>query len=130
MPNAESKLFAGAHMRKLSNSTPSTGLMAKFATKSLRCLGCKTPIKSGGLCEHCKQSKAAEVMLEKVAEVQQKEHEYNQLWTQCQRCQGSFTQPVICSNRDCDIFYRRVGVRREVHSIQEAMSRLKLDLSW
>merc|ERR1712176_1666346 len=131
MPDAESKLLRGEHTRTVNKPTSSTNALAKFVTKSLRCLGCKTVIKSGALCEHCKNSsKAAEVILETTSEMQEKEQEYNSLWTQCQRCQGSFTQPVICSNRDCDIFYRRVGVRREVHQIQEAMSRLKLDLSW
>jgi len=129
-PGAENRLFGGEHMRKVNKPMAASGPMAKFATKGLRCLGCKTVIKSGALCEHCKKEKAVEVMLEKVTEQQKKQHEYNHLWTECQRCQGSFTQPVICSNRDCDIFYRRVGVRREVQSIEEQMSRLQLDLSW
>merc|ERR1711879_922645 len=38
MANAESKLFSGEHMRTKHNPTPSTGMMAKFAVKSLRCL--------------------------------------------------------------------------------------------
>jgi len=130
MPNAESRLFSGEHTRKVNKPTAASGPMAKFATKGLRCLSCKTVIKSGALCEHCKKGKAVEVMLEKVTEQQKKQHEYNHLWTECQRCQGSFTQPVICSNRDCDIFYRRVGVRRDVKAIEEQMSRLQLDLSW
>merc|ERR1712176_1591157 len=70
MDNAESKLLRGEHTRKLTNPTPSTGAMAKFVTKSLRCLGCKTVVKSGGLCEHCKRGKATEVVLEKAAELQ------------------------------------------------------------
>jgi len=130
MPDAESRLFSGEHTRKLCNSTPATGAMARFVTKSLRCLGCKAVIKEGALCMHCKEHKAAEVVLEKLQEQQEKEHEYNSLWTQCQRCQGSFLDPVICSNRDCDIFYRRAGVKKEVQNIQESMSRLRLDLSW
>lgn len=130
MPNAESRLFAGDHTRKLVAPTAMSGAMAKFAVKSLRCLGCKSVIKAGAFCVHCKETKAAEVMLQKLAEQREKEQEYNQLWTNCQRCQGSFLQPVICSNRDCDVFYRRVGVRREIQSIQEGMSRMQLDLSW
>merc|ERR1712048_510909 len=42
LPNAESVLFKGDHMRTKSNPTPSTGMMAKFMTRGLRCLGCKT----------------------------------------------------------------------------------------
>lgn len=33
------------------------------------------------------------------------------LWTQCQRCQGSLHQDVLCTSRDCPIFYRRKKVR-------------------
>jgi len=130
MANAESKLFSGVHMRTVAKPVSTSGAMAKFVTKSARCLGCKALIKSGALCEHCKENNAARIILEKAAEQQAKEAEYNKLWTNCQRCQGSFLQPVICSNRDCDVFYRRVGVRREIENVQEAMTRLKLDLSW
>merc|ERR1712176_967635 len=45
MPNAESELFSGAHMRKLSNPTPSSGALSMFVKKSVRCLGCKAVIK-------------------------------------------------------------------------------------
>eukprot|EP00929_Paragymnodinium_shiwhaense_P105428 TRINITY_DN7044_c0_g1_i1.p1 TRINITY_DN7044_c0_g1~~TRINITY_DN7044_c0_g1_i1.p1 ORF type:complete len:1040 (-),score=307.96 TRINITY_DN7044_c0_g1_i1:396-3515(-) len=130
LPNAESKLFSGEHTRKLVKAAPASGAMARFASKGLRCLGCKALIKSGAFCVHCKEEKAADVMLEKLAEQREKEQEYNRLWTQCQRCQGSFLQPVICSNRDCDIFYRRVGARREIQAIQESMARMQLDCSW
>mgnify|MGYP001807741995 CR=1 FL=1 len=30
------------------------------------------------------------------------------LWSQCQRCQGSLHQDVLCTSRDCPIFYRCV----------------------
>merc|ERR1719456_1912026 len=45
MKDAESKLFAGAHTLTISKPTQSTGALAKFVTKSLRCLGCKALIK-------------------------------------------------------------------------------------
>lgn len=35
---------------------------------------------------------------------------YSKLWTQCQRCQGSLLQDVLCTSRDCPIFYRRKKV--------------------
>ena len=31
---------------------------------------------------------------------------YGALWTQCQRCQGSLHDDVLCTSRDCPIFYR------------------------
>jgi DNA polymerase delta subunit 1 len=130
MKDAESILFHGSHTRKLSQPSPATGLMAKFVTKSLRCLGCKAVIKQGSLCTHCLEEKAPEVVMAKVHELREKEAEYNRLWTNCQRCQGSLIQPVICSNRDCDVFYRRAKARRDVESIQESMKRLSVDVKW
>lgn len=34
------------------------------------------------------------------------EAQFSALWTQCQRCQGSLHQDVLCRSRDCPIFYR------------------------
>merc|ERR1712048_716553 len=130
MANAESTLFKGAHVRKLSNPTPQTGALAKFVTKIVRCMGCKAVIKNGSLCEHCQQERAAEVVLNKVHDLREKEAEYHRLWTQCQRCQGSLLQPVICSNRDCDIFYRRAKARQDVENLQQQFQKLQLDNAW
>merc|ERR1712048_196617 len=130
LPNAESVLFKGEHTRKLSTPTPALGALAKFVTKIVRCMGCKAVIKNGSLCEHCQQERAAEVVLNKVHDLREKEAEYHRLWTQCQRCQGSLLQPVICSNRDCDIFYRRAKARQDVENLQQQFQKLQLDNAW
>lgn len=130
MPDAESILFAGDHTRKVSNVASSSSAMSKFIKKSVRCMGCKAVIPSGCLCKHCAETKGAEVIDEKVQEVRAKEQEYGRLWTQCQRCQGSLHQEVICSNRDCDIFYRRAKVRRDVDLAMQSLSALQLQDSW
>ncbi|CAE7319846.1 POLD1 [Symbiodinium sp. CCMP2456] len=124
---AQSLLFNGDHTRKVHAPTQEGGALSKFITKSLRCKGCKAVIKQGMLCEHCAKEKAAEVVVGQMKDFQEKEQEYNRLWTQCQRCQGSLLEPVICSNRDCDIFYRRAKARKDVQLAQEQLSRLKLD---
>eukprot|EP00435_Cladocopium_sp_Y103_P014744 s3498_g3.t1 len=124
---AQSLLFSGQHTRKLHTPTPQGGALAKFVTKSLRCMGCKAIIKAGLLCEHCEKEKAADVVIEQMENFRQKEEEYSRLWTQCQRCQGSLLEPVICSNRDCEIFYRRAKARKDVQLAQEQLARLKLD---
>ena len=124
---ARSLLFSGAHTRKLHTPTPQGGALSKFWIKSLRCMGCKALIMSGSLCDHCQEEKAAEVVIERMLEFRQKEEEYNLLWTNCQRCQGSLLEPVICSNRDCEMFYRRAKARKDVQSVQEQLDRLRLD---
>merc|ERR1712137_560002 len=130
LPNAESALFKGEHTRKLSTPTPALGALAKFVTKIVRCMGCKAVIKNGSLCEHCQKERAAEVVLNKVHDLREKEAEYHRLWTQCQRCQGSLLQPVICSNRDCDIFYRRAKARQDVENLQQQFQKLQVDHAW
>eukprot|EP00928_Gymnodinium_smaydae_P053270 TRINITY_DN37302_c0_g1_i1.p1 TRINITY_DN37302_c0_g1~~TRINITY_DN37302_c0_g1_i1.p1 ORF type:complete len:1054 (-),score=284.41 TRINITY_DN37302_c0_g1_i1:242-3403(-) len=127
---ARSELFSGAHTRKVHSSTPQGGALAKFATRGLRCLGCKAVIKEGSLCTHCLSDKAADIMAERLSELRLKEEEYGQLWTECQRCQGSILEPVICSNRDCDIFYRRAKARKEVELERQQVARLDKDMSW
>lgn len=130
MPDAESVLFKGDHTRKLNAPVSSGNALMKFATKSLRCLGCKAVIKQGALCAHCKETKGALVVMDNMASMREKEAEYSALWTQCQRCQGSLLQPVICSNRDCEIFYRRAKARRDIDILEETMERLNLDVDW
>jgi len=125
---ANSLLFSGDHTRKVHTPTPQGGAMARFAVKTARCMGCKAVIKAGtSLCEHCQEEKAADVIVEQMQEYRRTEEEYNQLWTNCQRCQGSLLEPVICSNRDCEVFYRRAKARKDVQNAQEKLSRLKLD---
>jgi DNA polymerase delta subunit 1 len=45
------------------------------------------------------------------------------LWSQCQRCQGSLHQDVLCSSRDCPIFYRRKKVAKELDEAHATLSR-------
>mmetsp|Transcript_75821 Transcript_75821/g.158059 ORF Transcript_75821/g.158059 Transcript_75821/m.158059 type:complete len:1056 (+) Transcript_75821:103-3270(+) len=127
---ANSRLFEGAHTRKVTTSIPKGNPMAKFITKSVKCLGCRTVIKSGSLCVHCEKEKAGQVVIHRMAEFRDKEEEYNRLWTQCQRCQGSVLERVICSNSDCDIFYRRAKAKKDVEQLQTDMRRLAIDMSW
>merc|ERR1711972_1219508 len=98
--------------------------------ESMRRVPPEQVIKQGSLCVHCLEDKAAQVVITRVHELREKEAEYNRLWTECQRCRGSLLQPVICSNRDCEIFYRRAKARSDVESVQESMKRLQLDATW
>jgi DNA polymerase delta subunit 1 len=127
---AKSQLFSGAHTRKLHTPTSAGGALSKFMSKSQRCIGCKAVIKEGALCQHCLDERAAEVVVERMGALRLKEEAYGRLWTQCQRCQGSMLEPVICSNRDCDIFYRRSKARQDVREEQVHMARLNQSLAW
>ena len=52
-----------------------------------------------------------EILHRSLTAVAELEAAYGALWTQCQRCQGSLHQDVLCTSRDCPIFYRRKKVR-------------------
>lgn len=130
---AEGRLFKGAHTMTVKANTPQNTALGMFVKKSVRCMGCKALItdpKLGSMCNHCSEGKAGEVIIDRIQELREKEEEYGRLWTQCQRCQGSLMETVICSNSDCEIFYRRARARKDVQILQERMSKLNIDMSW
>lgn len=96
----------------------------KFAQKRLTCLGCKAPLGKGEatVCKHC-APREGEIYLKISAGAQEMERQYAQLWTQCQRCQGSLHQDVLCAARDCPIFYRRKKVLKDVNTAHESLAR-------
>ena len=51
----------------------------------------------------------------------------SQLWTQCQRCQGSLHQPVLCTSQDCPIFYMRKKVQKDVKNAQSMLERFQFE---
>jgi DNA polymerase delta subunit 1 len=130
LPDAEKQFFHGNHTLKVVNRAAVTGGLAAFVTKGLQCLGCKVSIKSGGLCLACKEKKEAMVVFDKMKALRLKEKEYGQLWSQCQRCQGSVHQEVLCSSRDCPIFYRRTKAKKELAYAEKDVARLRLDCAW
>ena len=125
-------LFSGDHTRAISKPTPSakTGIMA-FAEKRNKCLSCKATLdakdsaSSATLCSHCRP-KEAEVFRKQLATVSALEDKFSQLWTQCQRCQGSMHADVLCSSRDCPIFYMRKKTQKDLGDQQAILDRFGL----
>uniref|UniRef100_A0A1D1ZQR0 DNA polymerase n=1 Tax=Auxenochlorella protothecoides TaxID=3075 RepID=A0A1D1ZQR0_AUXPR len=119
-------LLCGAHTRAILVSTPSSGSggIMRFAQKKVTCLGCKAALGPGEktVCKHC-QPKEGEVYCKTVAAVNDLETQFAALWTQCQRCQGSLHQDVLCRSRDCPIFYRRMKVQKEVGEAAASLAR-------
>ncbi|XP_024377945.1 DNA polymerase delta catalytic subunit isoform X3 [Physcomitrium patens] len=115
LKNASKELLHGSHTRSVSISTPSTGGIMKFAKKRVSCVGCRTPISEENqiLCKHC-QGREAELYQKTVSNVRDLEQLFGRLWTECQRCQGSLHQDVLCTSRDCPIFYRRKKAQKDL----------------
>ena len=63
--------------------------------------------------------------MQKLQDVNTHQQVFTQLWTECQRCQGSFHQDVICSNRDCPIFYKRKKVQIDLAQATEQLERFQ-----
>lgn len=51
------------------------------------------------------------------------ERDFSRLWTQCQRCQGDLHKDVLCTSRDCPIYYRRVKVQKDLADARTVVER-------
>jgi DNA polymerase delta subunit 1 len=111
---------------------PKTNLgvgLARFMVVEERCLGCKGVLKANQktLCYTCRE-REVDIYSEYLANVRLKEMEFNRMWTQCQNCQGSYHQAVICVANDCPIFYKRTKTRMDLKDAQKTLK--KFDLTW
>lgn len=97
---AESLLLKGDHTRTRCIATSQVGALAAFTRKKETCLGCKAVLPSDredkAVCKHC-ESQEAELFHNELQAQQKLEEKFSRLWAECQRCQGSLHQEVICS---------------------------------
>ncbi|KAH8556666.1 DNA polymerase family B-domain-containing protein [Umbelopsis sp. PMI_123] len=122
-------LLAGDHTRTVNISTPTVGGLMKFTVKTATCMGCKTPLPKGdnsAVCKHCR-SRVGELYQKQLSAVNELEVRFSRLWTQCQRCQGSLHQDVLCTSKDCPIFYMRKKVQKDMQDSAGALNRFNYD---
>ncbi|KAM7256627.1 hypothetical protein ACFE04_012368 [Oxalis oulophora] len=124
LKNASKELLQGSHTRSISISTPSNSGIMRFAKKQLTCIGCKALLsnKDQALCSHCK-GREAELYCKSVTQVSDLEELFGRLWTQCQECQESLHQDVLCTSRDCPIFYRRKKAQKDMAEAKGQLDR-------
>lgn len=99
--------------------------MSAFVKKVPSCLGCGVPMQAQSgqaTCIHCRKDESR-VYLRIAQEAAASQASFSKFWTQCQRCQGSLHQKVICSARDCPIFYRRSKAYSDMVKTQTALER-------
>lgn len=117
--NAESILLRGGHTRTRTLVTSKVGALAAFTKKKETCIGCKSVLPNGqeteAVCAYCKP-KEAEIYQQELAHHRNLEDRFSQLFTQCQRCQGSLHEEILCTSRDCPIFYIRKKVQMELET--------------
>lgn len=116
---AESVLLRGDHTRTRTLVTSRIGALSAFTKKKETCIGCKSVLPNGyekeAVCNHCKP-KEGELYQQELSHHRMLEDRFSQLYTECQRCQGSLHEEILCSSRDCPIFYIRKKVQMELES--------------
>lgn len=120
-------LFEGDHTRHVAQAkgqTKKKGGIFAFAKKVRTCIGCKVVLKgkTGFLCDHCSHNEA-QIYLKKLQKARTYEKKFAKLWTECQQCQGSLHEEILCTSRDCPIFYRRIKVRKDLKVMQDVLKK-------
>lgn len=122
-------LLKGEHTRAI--HIPSCqGPMAKFTHKLLCCMLCKTVLKGEEktLCKGCYTiEKEQEVYSNKLSNLKLKEELFSKYWTACQDCIKDRNVPVICSSRECPIFYARETSKHNAEIAADEVDRFSND---
>ena len=82
--------------------------------------------KGGAVGSECRP-RFGELYTKSLGKVAELEVRFARLWTQCQRCQGSMHNEVICSSRDCPIFYMRMKAKKDVEDAGKELERFDRD---
>eukprot|EP00794_Sanderia_malayensis_P008104 gene8104-8972_t len=110
-------LMKGEHTRVKTVVTSSIGGLARFTKKMATCIGCKSVLpkdaQESAVCKNCR-SRESEIFQKEMSLLSSLEEKFSRLWTQCQRCQGSLHEDVLCTSRDCPIFYMRKKVQKDL----------------
>ncbi|KAJ1306779.1 hypothetical protein OPQ81_007765 [Rhizoctonia solani] len=130
---AAAGLLSGSHTRTIQIATPTIGGLMKFAVKTVTCLGCKTPLRAnnsnmGAVCNNCRP-RLMELYYKQTRQTSDLQVAFARLWTQCQRCQGSLHQEVLCTSKDCPIFYMRKKAQKDVEDSVAVLDRFANE-SW
>ncbi|XP_060531065.1 DNA polymerase delta catalytic subunit isoform X2 [Cylas formicarius] len=124
--NAESILLRGEHTRTKTVVTSKVGALAGFAKKKEICLGCKSVLpkdrETEAVCAYCRP-KESTIYQQELGHHRMLENRFSELFTECQRCQGSLHEEILCTSRDCPIFYIRKKVQMELESSKMKIAR-------
>lgn len=124
-------LLTGDHTRAISVAAPTVGGLMKFAKKTMTCMACKKPLvgkeeSAGAVCKS-DTPRVGELYDRTLHRVSDLEVRFGRLWTQCQRCQGSMHNEVICSSKDCPIFYMRMKAKKDLEDAGRELKRFDFD---
>nr|CAI5856955.1 unnamed protein product [Callosobruchus analis] len=124
--NAESILLRGEHTRKRTVVTSKVGALAAFTKKKEVCIGCKSVLtkdyENEAVCSYCKPKEGV-IYQQELCHHRMLEDRFAALFTECQRCQGSLFEEILCTSRDCPIFYIRKKVQMELEGTKAKIAR-------
>lgn len=125
--DVEKSLLQGEHTRKIFIPTPSArkGSLMMFAVKTATCIGCKAPVDSskGYLCKHC-MPRQAEIYLEKLFVLREKEMKFAKLWSAAQTIHNTVHSDIMCTGDGCACqFYKRKKVQADIRLAQEVVDK-------
>ncbi|CAH8570693.1 DNA polymerase delta catalytic subunit, variant 2 [Schistosoma haematobium] len=123
---AKSVLLNGEHTRVKAVVHSTVGQLSAFTKVRASCIGCRTLLPAdktdAALCKYC-ESRASEIYQKEIVQLNLLEKKFTSLWTECQRCQQSIHEEVICTSRDCPIFYMRMKSRKDVDEAYKTIQR-------
>ncbi len=124
-------LLTGDHTRSISVAVPTVGGLMRFTKKTQTCIACKKPLtgkeeSQGAVCAD-DAPRVGELYKKTLDKVSDLEVRFGRLWTQCQRCQGSMHCEVICSSKDCPIFYMRMKAKKDLEDANKDLQRFDFD---
>ncbi|TFY53620.1 hypothetical protein EVJ58_g9353 [Rhodofomes roseus] len=120
-------LLSGDHTRTIQIATPTVGGLMKFAVKTATCMGCKTPLRPSNS-QKSMYAQMCEFFQKQVTTTSDMQVRFSRLWTQCQRCQGSLHMDVLCTSKDCPIFYMRKKAQKDVEDANAQLERFDHEL--
>ncbi|CAH8509462.1 unnamed protein product [Schistosoma turkestanicum] len=123
---AKSILLNGEHTRVKSVVHSTVGQLSAFTKVRASCIGCRTILPAdkadSAVCKYC-ESRKSEIYQKEMVHLNLLEQKFTSLWTECQRCQHSIHEEVICTSRDCPIFYMRMKSRKDVDEAYKTIER-------
>lgn len=77
---------------------------------------------TASLCAYCKPKEPA-LYQQELKHHGLLEDRFAELFTECQRCMGSLHEEILCTSRDCPIFYIRKKVQMELENSKKRIDR-------
>ncbi|CAH8567170.1 unnamed protein product [Heterobilharzia americana] len=129
---AKSVLLNGEHTRVKAVVHSTVGQLSAFTKVRATCIGCRTLLPGdkadAALCKFC-EPRASEIYQKEIVQLNSLEQKFASLWTECQRCQQSIHEEVICTSLDCPIFYMRMKSCKDVEEAYKVIQRFG-DPNW